>query len=104
MSWRLKTHSKVPPGEFIYEEPDFKKRSGPDIGAIAKELGEFRKANKRPPWDFATCVQEIDYYNCQRLGFSPRWCMNTDANYADTTPIIRRTRGHGCGTCGAKVR
>ena len=116
---RLNTHSTCPPGEFFIKvrhrdgevqfihgpcrEQDGCHQFGasPDIKEVAHQLGAFLNSNGLPGGDFATCLEAIDAYTCQRLGQSRDWCRPSDKNYAMTTRAIRVASGGGC--CGAKL-
>lgn len=105
MSWRLKTHTTCPPGEYRYEQTQgvirkFKQHS--DINTLSREVAAFRAANRLPRATFAEALEDVDFFNCQRLGFGEAWCYNTDKNFAATTPKLAKASG-GCGACGAKV-
>jgi hypothetical protein len=71
----------------------------PSITITADELGLFRRANRLPGWDRGTCIKDIDLYTCQRLGNSPRWCMDSDAPYTQVTASPAKVNSGG-GCCG----
>jgi hypothetical protein len=102
--WILINHLNCPPGEFLYEQTEGIQRKFPSTPLIrhqADAVSEFRKANGLPRSDFASCLQDVDCFTCQRLGNNPRYCKDTERQYNE---VVRTNRsGGGCGTCGAAV-
>ena len=116
---RLLSHSVCPPGEFVYKSvlmdgaeivhygvcknvPNCRRFGpSPEINTIARELVDWRRGNKLPRDNFADALQDIDFYTCQRLGFSPQYVYDTERSFAETAPILQ-SKG-GCAGCGAKI-
>ena len=104
MAWRLINHHICPPGEFIYEQTEGVRRKfpgQPDINALARTVAEFRLANGLARATAFLALEDIDFFNCQRLGFCLDWCYNTDKSFALTSAPKHVS---GCGGCGARVR
>ena len=98
--FRLISHLKAPPGEFRYEQTDGIQRKFPRtplIRNLANQVLDFRRGNNLPRADFASVVEEIDAWNCRRLGNDPHWCYDSEKNYAATSPLLKKS---GCSTCG----
>lgn len=101
MAFRLLSHDKCPPGEFRYEQ-GFNGRSRkfgstPLIGELAKKVADFRKGNRLPRASAGEALEDIDLWNCERLGFDPRWCHNTERAFSE---LIALSPTAGCATCG----
>lgn len=97
--FRLKSHLNAPPGSFSYEQTQgiYRKFDAtPLIDQLAYLVADFRKGNQLPGATFEEALADVDFYNCQRLGFMERWCYNTDKSFAQTSIPPKR----GCGTCG----
>lgn len=102
--FRLRTHTVAPPGAYPYEQTQGIRRkfkSVPDINNQARAVMEFRQGNGLERASFEEALQDVDEYQCQRLGNMDRWCHSPDAPYVETTPKLRRS---GCSGCGAKVK
>ena len=72
----------------------------PEASMVAKEWGEFRKANTSLPSDNATLLPLIDEFTCKRLGNSPRFCKDTEQSYATVGAVPLTPAGGGGGCCG----
>ena len=125
---RLKNHRKMPPGEFFIKlsmqggkitpvsghcaAPDcYKFGPSPEIKTVANLAVDFARSNNLSGGDFATVLQMIDTYTCQRLGGGKRQHVflikrvvaqrqHISKDYASTTPLLAKAGG---GCCGAKL-
>lgn len=99
--WHLLSLDKCPPGEFRYEQAFNGKarRFGPSpvVGELAAKVADFRAGNGLPRATKAEALEDIDAFNCQRLGYSSRWCYNTDIPF---TQIAAAVVPAPCATCG----
>ena len=103
--WVLKRTDQCPPGSFPYEQTEgIHKRfeATSDLEAQAAIVANFRKANNLPRATKEEAWIDINVFTCQRLGFMPRYCMDTEAKSVYVPPTVRP--GGGCGACGAKVK
>jgi hypothetical protein len=103
MPYRLISHTKVPPGGFLYHQTDGvekKFESTPLIHELAQKVSDFRKANNLERSDYLSCLEDIDAYNCQRLGNMVRFCYNTEQPFRES---VRVPAKGGCGGCGAEI-
>lgn len=116
---RLKNHTKAPPGQFIIRivvsDGDWRTTHSacggapgcytfgplPTVGYVVKELMGFLKGNGLPRHDYASLVEVIDSYTCQRLGNSRKWCYDSEHKVSETSPTVMAATGRGC--CGAKL-
>lgn len=98
---RLLSHDKCPPGEFRYEQSfngkSKKFGSHPVISELAKKVSDFRKGNALPRPSQGEALEDIDFWNAQRLGFDPRWCYDTDRPFSE---LVAMSPSADCATCG----
>jgi hypothetical protein len=105
--FRLRRFTPFPPGGFPYEQNQgihhkFK-AEGYSIRQQAEKVLSFRTANGLPRATFEEVMEDIDRYQCLRLGNHDRWCVDETAStkpYTESQPAARRKQG-GCGTCGS---
>lgn len=101
--WVLKNHNDCPPGEFRYEQTlnGILKKFGPSpiIRQVAQTVVDFRKGNQLPGATFEEALQDVDTWNCQRIGNNERWCRSTEQTYAEAQPAVRKPGG----CCGASI-
>lgn len=104
---RLKSHNKVPPGQFMYDEY-FEKNgrklgkhfaSHPEIGVVASRVLAFRKANSLPRADIVSALEDVDTFTVNRLGINSQWVHDTDQPWDQ---IVSSFHGPGCATCQNK--
>lgn len=103
MPFRLKSHLKAPPGSFRYKQTDGIEHdfgASPLIAELAANVAAFRSANSLPRPSYAECLEDVDAYNCARLGNMPKWCYDTDRPFSE---IAKVSKWSGCGACGARV-
>lgn len=110
MSYRLKTYDSNPPGGYCYNQDFDPKRKNfgcaPDITALAGIVARWRAANGLPRSSVREALEDVDRYNCARLGNDPRYCFSSDVPLGapgstalnTSSPIIAP-----CGGCGAPV-
>lgn len=87
-------------------EPGFPKMCVPVIEDIARSLSAYRKGNGRDRSSVAECLQDVDQFQCLRLGCDSRYCVSTTIAAGSapavalnaSSPIITPCRG-----CGATV-
>jgi hypothetical protein len=102
---RLSSHSKVPPGDFWYEqyfEADghrLRKRWGPtpEIGGLAAKVSTFRKGNGLARADIVSSLEDVDAFTVARLPSDSKWVQNTDTPWDQ---LVAAWHGPGCRTCG----
>jgi hypothetical protein len=109
MSKRLRRHSPFPPGGFPYEQTQgiyHKFKGDCDIRTQADRVSEFRKANGLERQSFEEAFEDVDKYQCIRLGGHDRWCVEdgpTTKTFQEIQPAARKVR-RGCGSCGGHSR
>lgn len=98
---RLISYELSPPGGFYFKQGN-RNFAGPVIQAIAQEVAAYRSSNGLPRATFPDALQDVDEYQCQRLGNNPRWCTGTGVvrqfALAQNAPGLAP-----CASCGAKV-
>lgn len=100
--WLLKSLLKAPPGSFRYEQTQgvYKKfDASPLIVHLAHSVSDLRTGNNLPRSSFEEALEDIIFYNCQRLGFNTRWCHKTNG---ESLPVAFH-KSKGCQTCGRPV-
>lgn len=120
MPVRLKNHTKAPTGEFyvriVVSGGDWRTTQAicggaagcyqfgplPTVGYVAKELMAFLRGNGLPRSDFASCVELIDAFTCERFGNSGKWCYDSERKVSETSPTVMAAKG-GCAGCGARL-
>lgn len=99
----LRRTDLCPPGSFPYEQTEGlnkKFEATSDLETQAAIVANFRKANSLSRATKEEAWLDINTYTCQRLGFMPRFCMDTEAKPVFIPATVRP--GGGCGACGAK--
>lgn len=104
---RLITYEVSPPGGFCYVQPEpkgLKFRCEPMLEALAKQVAAYRAGNGLERASYPEALQDVDVFNCQRLGNNPRWCIETQSGkpqyaLADNAPGLAPP----CAGCGAPV-
>ncbi len=66
---------------------------------LATAVSNFRKANKLERQNYVDALEDVDSFNCTRLGNMEQFCYNTDREW---TQIVKLP-GSGCGGCGIRV-
>lgn len=100
--WVLKSHLNNPPGNFPYEQTEGIRKKFEATSLIneqAYRVADFRKGNGLPRATFEEALQDVDMYQCQRLGYMPSYCYNTEQSYDQVAPAVRPK----AGCCGARV-
>lgn len=99
LAFRLRTYEISPPGGYCFEQGKFK-RCEPDLTALARMLLEYRKGNGKGRATLAECIQDVDRFQCLRLGNNPTFCISCDQQQvvamAASSPYIAPPC-HGCG-------
>jgi len=103
MPCRLRSYDTSPPGGYCYVEPGFPKMCVPVIEDIARALSAYRKGNGKPRSSVPECLQDVDEFQCLRLGCNPSYCVSTAAPQGgapvtalnSSSPIITPCRGCG---------
>lgn len=106
--YRLRSYDQSPPGGFPYEQTQgiYKKfRAEPLIEAIARNVAAWRQANNLPRSSLRESLEDVDQYQCRRLGNPGNFCVSCDGNTTavalnNTSPMIAKP----CGGCGAPVQ
>jgi hypothetical protein len=105
MKCRLKTYELNPPGGYPFQDSDGKIfLSVPMIEDQAKAVAAYRAKNNRPRASVRESLEDVDSYQCQRLGNMPQWCLCDGQGagqvaFGPSSPIVNP----GCQGCGAQV-
>lgn len=105
--WRLKSYDQSPPGGFPfaqrYEHNGVKEvkqfPSLPLIEAQAQTVSAWRGGNSLPRASVKESLEDVDHYQCFRLGNNPIYCTCTDGAtvaLSQASPIVAPPC-HGCG-------
>lgn len=104
--YRLRTYEQTPPGGFPFIDVDGQKfPSVPMIEDQARRVSNYRKSNNKPRGDIKEALEDVDCYQCQRLGNMPAYCVPTNVENPQvalnqSAPIIAPP----CKGCGAPVQ
>jgi hypothetical protein len=100
--WQLKSYNNNPPGNFCYEQAFgifFRFKAEPVIEQLAKTVSSFRIANHLPRGSLAESLEDVDSFNCGRLGNNPAYCWDSPESFTTTHaghPFVKPF----CATCG----
>lgn len=101
-AFRLRSYDLNPPGGYPYEQTEGIRKpfpSQPLIEAQAAIVADFRKGNGLPRSDVKQALEDVDHYQCFRLGNNPRWCVPVDGASIlplnTSSPIIAPCKGCG---------
>lgn len=107
MSFRLRTHDINPPGNYPYEQTTgiyHNFAAVPSIESQARAVAQFRRGNNLPRSSDAEALEDVDAYQCQRLGNMGMWCVENTPNAPRTVAATHAISGSGgCRGCGAAV-
>ena len=102
MAFQLKNYNNNPPGNFCYEQTTgirYSFRADVGIEQLVKAVSAFRIANHLPRGSLAETLEDVDRYNCARLGNNPDYCWDCPQNFTDSHqshPFVKAA----CATCG----
>lgn len=105
--FRLRSYDVNPPGGFPYEQTIGIYRQFPAVPLIesqAEAVYQFRAGNGLPRASKIEALEDVDCYQCQRLGNPHRFCVETEPGQAvvslnASSPIVAPP----CRGCGAPV-
>jgi hypothetical protein len=103
--YRLKSYDVSPPGGYPFQDAGGRKfPAQPLIEAQAQEVSAWRTRNGKPRASVKECLQDVDHYQCQRLGNMRTFCIACDGTAAamalnQSSPIVAPP----CNGCGAPV-
>lgn len=75
----------------------------PIIEDIARSLSSFRSANGKPRASVVECLQDVDQFQCLRLGCNPSYCVSVEAPQRAAPPVALNSSSpiispcRGCG-------
>jgi hypothetical protein len=106
MRYKLRSHDGGLPGGFMFKQqgPDGKMQTFPAqpiIEAQAHAVARWRAGNSMARSSIAEALQDVDCYQCQRLGNNPSFCIPAnaaDAATGNSNPYIAPPTG--CAGCG----
>lgn len=110
MRHRLRSYEGGIPGGYFFKQagPDGRMQDFPQcpmIEHLAMQVMNWRKGNGMARATKEESLQDVDSYQCQRLGNNPTYCVA--ANRADVIALAANNpyiapQG-GCASCGAPV-
>jgi len=104
---RLRSYDVSPPGGFPFDQVGDKPQkfpAQPMIEAQARIVQSYRKGNGLPRASYAECVEDVDRFQCKRLGNNPTFCIacNSDAPHQLSLPANAPGLAP-CAGCGARI-
>lgn len=105
--FRLRSYEMGQPGGFPYDQPGAKPRrftTQPLIEATARIVLAYRKGNGLERATLKECIEDIDRFQCARMGNNPRFCVQ--CNQDNPSEISMASNAPGlvpCKGCGAPV-
>ena len=103
--YRLRSYDNTPRGGYFFEEfgPKPRKfRGEPVIEALAKQVAAYRSGNGLPRASYHEAMEDVDQYQCRRLGNDPLFCVpcgDDKTELASSPPGVNGS----CKGCGAVV-
>lgn len=104
--YRLRSYDYTPTGEYPFEQyKGIYKRfpAVPLIEAQAQAVSAFRKGNNLPRASLAESLQDVDRYQCRRLGNDPKWCIPCEGETVVALNTSSPMVSPPCRGCGAPV-
>lgn len=104
----LKRTSDLPPGGFIYAQQDGNGRVIKNYSSMSpfielcREILLMRTANKLDGATIEQVMQDVDEAQCQRLGFSPDWCVQKKTTINTPGPLRQMSQRVRAGVEAAK--
>lgn len=102
MGWHLRTYDQAPPGGYPYSQNGVFFASQPLIEAQAQIVSVYRKGNNLSRSSVAEALADVDLYTCQRLGYMPEFCANSDAPPGAASYLV--ATGGKCRGCGVVLK
>lgn len=100
MKFHLRSYDNAPPGRYCF--PGF--QCQPMIEALARQVQSFRSGNNEARPSYRECLEDVDSYNCQRLGNNPAFCIPCNPDEAQQIALAANAPGlQPCAGCGAVV-
>lgn len=104
--FRLRSYDVSPKGGYYFSQEGDKPRNFPNspmIEPLAQQVATYRSANGLPRASYHEALEDVDSYQCRRLGNNPRYCIpcaenNTLVAVADNAPGLKP-----CAGCGAPI-
>ena len=102
---RLRSYDVSPPGGFPFEQDGSDKfATQPMIEAQARIVQAYRKGNGLARSSYAECVEDVDRYQCQRLGNNPTFCIECNPDDPHGLSLPANAPGLApCAGCGARI-
>lgn len=104
--FRLRSYDITVQGGFTYEQTvGVYRKFGPEplIDAVANQVYDFRRANNLPRATLRESLEDVDHYNCAKIGNNQNFCVPCDGQAQVavnwTSPMVAKP----CGGCGAPV-
>lgn len=104
--YRLRSYDQSPPGSYPYEQTEGIRKqfaAVPLIESQAQAVSAFRKGNSLPRASLKESLEDVDRYQCLRLGFNPSYCIpcagETVVALNTSSPMVNPP----CRGCGIRV-
>lgn len=105
-NFRLKTYELSPPGGYPYLQTQGIRKgfaSVPIIEDQARVVSDFRTRNKLDRASFKESLEDVDAFQCQRLGNMPQWCCPVDPTQVQLAAVAATKFDGKCKGCGAPI-
>lgn len=104
MKYHLRSYDLSPPGGFPYEQTEGLRKNFPSLPLIedqAKAVSAFRTRNGLARAGLREALEDVDRFQCLRLGNMPAFCVPCDQAKGSialnqSSPIVAPPC-HGCG-------
>lgn len=104
--YRLRSYDTSPSGGYYYFQDGEKSRKfhpEPIIEALAKTVWKYRQGNGLSRATYKESLEDVDRYNCARMGNNPLWCVACEMDdglvaVSGDAPGLAPCRG-----CGAPI-
>ena len=108
--FRLRSYDQSPRGGYFYDQYSADKKPlksfGPEpvIETISNQVAAFRRGNSLPRASYKEAMEDVDHYQCRRLGNDPQFCIPCNSDSPGEMAIGGSAPGMGhCKGCGARV-
>lgn len=104
--YRLRSYDASPPGSYPYEQTEGIRKSFaavPIIESQAAAVSAFRKGNGLPRASLKESLEDIDHYQCRRLGFNRAYCIPCAGESVVALNTSSPVVAPPCRGCGAPV-
>ena len=102
--YQLRGYDQTPPGGYPYQDPSGKLfPSLPLIESQAQTVAAWRSANGKPRATVKEALQDVDHYQCARLGNMGNFCVPCGGPAGVSLNVSSPIVAPPCKGCGARV-